>query len=475
MNKIWLIPGLFFFSLFLLFFISPTDPDLGWHLRCGQVFWENHSFCNQNQFSILLENYSWVNHAWVYQAILFPIFNLFGLWGLSFFNSIVLVLCFLFFYLSIKDYQFEKMLFILLIIFFGWTVFSSGIKSQTFGILFFAIELFLIYKMDKNRKLVWFFPLLFLIWANTHGSVLLGSLFLGFFLARNIILSPKSFWNETSIFVSSFLATLINPFGLNIYVDAWYHFGAASLDKLIAEWTPPGLFIYSVIFITCLALFFFCIKNPGFRYKSLSFLVLIFAFAATRARRNIPFYFMVVFFILLQLPKTESALQKWIQCGLRKKLSYTLVMLLLFFVIFFSLPINIKSDSSMENLWLRSSASGLNYPYKAVEFLKTQSVGHVFNVYEWGGFLIWNLPQDKIFVDGRMPAWQTPSNKSPYTIYLEIIQARPGWQETVEEYNISYLLIGSGTFLDLELVANSKKYSWKESYRDKFSVVYVKK
>lgn len=116
------------------------------------------------------------------------------------------------------------------------------------------------------------------------------------------------------------------------------------------------------------------------------------------------------------------------------------------------------------------------YPCEAVDFLKKQpQKGNIFNRYEWGGFLIWQLPESKIFVDGRMPAWQTPSGKSPYTIYLETLQTQPGWQETLESYNINWILISPNTFMDLLLAPNPENFGWEKAYRDKISVIYRRK
>ncbi len=99
----------------------------------------------------------------------------------------------------------------------------------------------------------------------------------------------------------------------------------------------------------------------------------------------------------------------------------------------------------------------------------------MYNTYEWGGFLVWQVPEMKMFVDGRMPAWIGEGGKSPYTSYLEIIQAQPGWNEYLLDMETKYLLIAPGTFLDLELdEGGAVKWGWKEEYRDKGAVVYGK-
>src|SRR3989344_4977981 len=161
---------LFFLSLFLLFLLPPTDPDLGWHLRCGSEFWQNHTFCNLNQFSSLLPNYSWPNHYWLYQAMIFPVFKFGGLWGLTVFNGLLMSLAFFFFFLSIKNFLLEKILAIGLTIFLAWGVFSFGIRSQEMGFFFFSLLLLIISRIRQIRLIELIIPLIFLLWANTHGG-----------------------------------------------------------------------------------------------------------------------------------------------------------------------------------------------------------------------------------------------------------------------------------------------------------------
>jgi len=116
------------------------------------------------------------------------------------------------------------------------------------------------------------------------------------------------------------------------------------------------------------------------------------------------------------------------------------------------------------------------YPCGAVEFLQSRnSVGqNIFSHFEWGGFLEWQLSENRFFVDGRMPAWSTPANESPYSIYLEIIQAQLGWENFLAQVGTDQLLIGNGTFLDLELQKNSNP-NWREVFRDEVAVVYEQK
>jgi len=473
-NKIGILIGIFFTFIFIMFFISPMDSDLGWHLKCGENFWVSGSFCGENFFSTFLSNYTWPNHAWIYQAIIFFIFSSFGFFGLSLLNSIILTGSFALLFFSVKNREFEKIFFILLIMIFGWGIFSLGLRSQIFGILFFAFEIFLFFKYAENIKVLYLFPVLFLIWANFHGSVLIGLLIFGIFLFRETIFKKINISKSLLIFFLSFLVILINPFGFEIYFDSFRHFLFSDIGWTIAEWTPASFWTSFCIVLITIYILYESFKNYKNYYKFLSLFILIFSYVSINSRRNIPFYFMVLFFVYFSL-ENRTFVYNFFNIIYIKKIFGILVIFFLLISILFYLSPNIDASFNYEKWCSRSYKFSLNYPCKGAELLSSKPSGNVFNAFEWGGFLIWKTPKHKVFIDGRMSAWETPTGKGPYLTYLEIIQAKPGWNRTLTEYNISYLVIGSGTFMDLEIVYNSKKYPWNEIYRDEFSVVYEKR
>jgi len=446
-----------FFALFLFFLLPPTDPDLGWQLRCGQEIWQKNSFCQQNHFSILLENYLWPNHHWLYQAIIFPIFKFFSFWGLTILNGLLMALSFLFFFLSIKNFSLEKLLALILLIIFSWGVFSFGLRSQLLGIFFFNLLLFINHRAKTFPKLKLFFPLITTLWTNTHGSFVLGLFLIAF-------LSP-------TFFPISFFATLLNPYGFSIYQEVWRHFaGPVDLSKIIAEWVPPNPLFWGLTLLSSLGGFLLFFQKATSKEKIKIILLFPLSFLALKARRHLPFYYLYFFYLFLSFP--PKSLRTFSQKNkiLRFYFARVLLLFFLFISLTFCLPLTL--------VWFKNPcpSSNLNYPCQAVDFLRQQpEKGNIFNRYEWGGFLIWKLPEYKVFVDGRMPAWEHPSRKSPYTIYLETLQNQPGWEETLKKYNIDWILISPGTFMDLLLQPNPQNFGWKEVYRDKISVIYKRK
>src|SRR4030065_573587 len=84
----------FVFSLlfiFLLFFLPPTDSDVGWHFRYGQYFMETGMFLRENMLTYYLPGYIWSNSYGLYQIFTFNIYKLLGFLGLSLANSILFV------------------------------------------------------------------------------------------------------------------------------------------------------------------------------------------------------------------------------------------------------------------------------------------------------------------------------------------------------------------------------------------------
>lgn len=464
--KIFLWLGLFF-----LFFLPPTDPDLGWQLRCGQQIWEQGKICTTNEFSVLLAGYL-TSYPAGYQFLIYPFYKFFNLFGLSLLGALMMFLS-LYLFLNLSGNKTLRLMILPLIIFLSWSVFGFGLRSQLLGIFYFALLLFLIDSPKKNW--LWFSPLVILAWVNSHGSFILGLVLLAFFLAQQTFsiltkkMSLKQYFSFCLIFVFSFIASFLNPFTFRIYLEAWRHFHVVQLNQLIAEWVPPTLFpqIMIVLFLG-LALYSLC----KFRQQKLWLLKILlltaFAFLAFQARRNIAFFFLSAGWIISSMDLKKSL----------KYLTPLPIIAIFVFGFFFQLPKTLIIDSN----WQRFCQSGsVRFTCEAVEFLKKQPAGppngeasNIFNTYEQGGFLIWQLPEYKIFVDGRMPAWSTPSGKSPYTIYLDTLQTQPGWQETLKQYHINWLLIAPNTFMDLRIRNNPQAFGWLEVYRDPAAVIYKK-
>jgi len=461
---------IFFLGLSLFFFLPPIDTDLGWHLRYGDYFWQTGKFLTANRFTVLLFNYQWPHSYTLYQVLTSLIFKLTHFFGLSFFYSLILLSAFYLLYLTLEKNLYSTVSSFLLITCLSWHVFSLGWRAQIFSFLGLTIVFYFL----KTSQKLFLLPLVFLLWANLHGGFVLGLIVLIAYLLIQLIKlcqhknNLKGFLFSIFYLLSSIFATLINPYGSKIWWEAWHHL-KVPMEKLIAEWMPPPPTISFLIILG----FIFCLiiilseKKKYFWHWFLLVCLCLFSYLSLTARRNVPFFLLNLCLIVF-----NSSFLKKLKENLNF-ISFNRVFIILIFAwgIFFQLPKTVSVNTSWE--YYCQARKSFSFPCQAIEFLKKNDIrGNFYNAYEWGGFLEWQLAESKFFVDGRMPAWPTPSEKSPYTIYLEIIQTQPGWQEILEEHKINYLFIAKGTFLDLELKTNSQQYPWQEIYRDEKAVIY---
>jgi hypothetical protein len=109
------------------------------------------------------------------------------------------------------------------------------------------------------------------------------------------------------------------------------------------------------------------------------------------------------------------------------------------------------------------------YPAAAVNVVKAKSIhGPLFNGYEWGGYLIWSLPQLPASIDGRALLHGTPRLQRSYATW----NGRHDWESDPELQN-AHLIIGA---LDEPLCALLRRDSRYELiYEDKLASVFVKR
>ena len=60
------------------------------------------------------------------------------------------------------------------------------------------------------------------------------------------------------------------------------------------------------------------------------------------------------------------------------------------------------------------------FPVQAADFIVREGLGgNVFNLYDWGGYLLWRLAPAKVFIDGRN------ADRSRFEVYTMVLTGRP--------------------------------------------------
>lgn len=467
---------LIFLLFFFLFLIPVRDTDFGWHLRCGQEILESGQLCQMNHFTTLLDGYQWHSPAQGYQILLFLTFKYFGFVGIAFLYALTTAAVFTFLIKSLGRNLVVDTLIMLIGIWFAWSTLNIGPRSQILSVYFLLIFLSIIKWSQSRPKLLYFLPILTIIWSNSHSGFFLGPIIVLFLTIDTLIkyflkIASAKYLVTISILTSlTFVASLVNPYGFQIYGEVLRH-GRVAMNTLIAEWVSPQVWqIFLTLSVTV------WLSNKAWARKDF-FSVLLLAFSAyltVLARRNLPIFSVVAIYATLS-SLTENFDPSLIKNPIQKMWFVAGAVAVIFLATKNIPPILAFNDG----IYCQKALVVL--PCGGVGFMLTQKPGRIFNAYEWGGYLIWKLPKFKIFVDGRMPSWDTTSEsslpqnwrgKSPYTIYIETLQAQSGWEEILKNYQTDYVMIQKRSYLDLVLIENQEKYGFKNIYTDDYASIY---
>ncbi len=107
-------------------------------------------------------------------------------------------------------------------------------------------------------------------------------------------------------------------------------------------------------------------------------------------------------------------------------------------------------------------------PLAAFAALKqSHPAGLLFNDYNWGGYVLWDLyPEYPSFVDGRTDVF-TPQI---FEDYIRLWNAQAGWDPLLESYGVDIVFLPP----EAPLVDTLVHAGWEESYRDGSAVILLR-
>jgi len=480
--------------VFLMASRTPLDTDMWWHLRSGQVMVESGKPLLTDVFSYTRVGADWTNHSWLGEVLLYGIFQLAGWVSVSAWMGICAVLAAWFIWMQIRGGAFLKAGFVLLA-----SVVSAPLwtpRPQLFSLVFLAALAWLVKGwLEKGGRRIWLILPLFVLWSNLHGGFVLGILYL-ITLALGVFLDGlfdesairPARLNQAKILVVSaiggYAVAAINPNGYKMWLIPFETVGVGVLRQFIQEWASPDFHspeVWPFAFFVVLLLVIQSLHAKRASFQNLipgSFFILLALFA----RRNIAAAAMVatpwlvsswldvmsnINFSAFVPEKIQGYLAKYRSAkapGASNHLTHVLnlgIAAFLGLVCFFKL-------GGVTHPVLVDAFIQKSLPVEAVAYLKStpSKEGRLFNTYNWGGYLIYNYPEQKVFVDGRTDLFRDEILGE----WLTVIQAGDGWQASLEKWGVTRILIEPDRPLAKVLPYNG----WIETYRDSVAVVYEK-
>lgn len=486
-----------FLAIFAMAARISVDTDTWWHLRAGQWIVENRSVPQTDPFSHTRYGETWQYPGWLVEVPMLWIYQAFGPGGLNLWTAAMVTLAFWFVWRTMSGGVFLRAFVIIL------AAAASGVywAARPYMMTFVLSAAFL-YLLEEDRKQdcahsqksktwkkkTWWLVPLMMVWANSHGGFIVGFILWGVYFVGSVIdwvlsrLQTEDRGQEIGsgrrriiilglVGLLMVLAVCINPSGP---VMLLYAFKTVSIDVLrnfIQEWQSPNFHEAQILpFLVMLLVLIGVLGASKKRILLEDYLLLAgFLYLSLTAGRNIALFALVapiVFTRHLEPLAEEARSRLGIRASTQPLASINRVQSILNWVILGVLvialgvklsliyPLEVNQDHFEETL-----------PVQAVEYLRTeQPEGRLFNAYNWGGYLMWALPEYPVFVDGRTDLY----GDELIGEWVQVVQAEAGWQEILQQWDIGVIMIEPYRPIAGKLAAEG----WLLHYEDDMAVIY---
>ncbi|HTR27525.1 MAG TPA: hypothetical protein VMI10_26380 [Terriglobales bacterium] len=397
-------------SLCFITKLSVLDPDVWWHLSVGNWIVQNRAFPHTGIFSRTAAARPWMAYSWGFEVLLSRAYDWFGFMGIALFGTaltlaVALALFWMMHRLSGRFWL-------------AWTLsiptcfaflFNIMPRPVFFTMMLFAITMAVILKAQQTGRVqvLYWLPFIFLLWANLHIQFIYGIFAVGLFAGINVLqrgamslrvypdflatpILPAA--NIFAVLGCCVLATCIGPYSYHLYEIVFGYSTSKIIYTMLAELQPlsfagPSHFVELFLAASGFLALGWRKRLDPFKV-ALLIAACIFAFRTTR---DAWFLCIVAAAILADFQAPEEARDTGTtapECaGLAVVASFLLFL--------------VASNVGFNSRDLDLAISG-QFPVDAVNFLRRNPVpGPLYNVFDWGGFLIFYMPQYPVAIDGR--------------------------------------------------------------------------
>jgi hypothetical protein len=425
-----------------------------------------------DHFSYTVAGNYWPNHEWLSQLLFYAGYRAGGLRLLTALTaSIIVGAWFLIWRLTPGGYPRKHLVCALAVI---PSSMAWALRPQVFTLFFVAATALLV---ARRRYLL--LPILFLLWANLHGGVMLGFVILASGVLALLVENrrwPLAARGESRalpagrlavlgatpdfhhgllvpllVTIGCVSATLMTPLGVSIWTEI-----PASLARLrvygVSEWRPPSFTDPALLPFWLLAVCFIVLSIRQKPWKATAVAsdatfwgALAMLPLAVSSGRNVPVFLLVAVPAIAGMQragKTPRVLPRIERPIINAGMLVAAV---------------VVAVSSVTYAWA-SEVPRLGWHPLSKEAIVslTSCPERLYNRYDEGGYVIWFVPGRKVFIDSRQDPF-------PLTLVNEQIRLeRSGdYRRLFDQYGIRCVLTPSSSVLSERLLASG----WEEAYR----------
>lgn len=474
----WLIPLLFgvitfAYSMSNMASYVISDPDTLMHLASGNWMLEHHQVPTIDPFSHNTSGLRWIAHEWLAQILMALSYYWGGFYGLrilvaSLFS--ISIVCQLIFLLNRVPTIYA--------IFFSALCFASLLGHHlarphlfTWPVLIIWLSVLLNSVEKKQSQPPYILAPLMILWANLHGSFILGLMTIPFFALEAFFCAIKGSRTKTLLTWAFFLIlstafSLVTPFGLD-GIGFGINMVSAQFTSMIQEWAPASG--YSLLPIEYWLMLLLAMGLTGYLRIPLIRLILLLGFIH-ESLAHVRFISILGLVAPLLIAKPFGDLY-CAKRGIKNNISrltpsvISRKRVLIFFLgACFLLLVMVLTGKSSQNNSLRSSTA----PEAAINFIKEEGIsGNVLNHYNMGGYLIFKkIP---VFIDGRADLYGASKIQEYFSIVN--VEKTSNINKALNDHKISWTIFPPNEKIVFFLNGDAE---WKKVFEDQDAVIHIR-
>lgn len=477
---------------FIFFNLMPlSHTDLWGHLNYGRYIWQHGFVPSTEPVMPLSQGVPFIDSAWLTQLLGYGAFQIAGKAAIAFLYALSITVC-----VGLLVRQVHSRTRSVAAAFATWSMLlwvnwqqTLVVRPQLAGYVLFCLLLVLLTRRSWSKSTSIAVPVIFALWANMHGSFIMGLCLLGAFtVGRAIDLLRRTGRLKSLVRDDRFrrlvvalelaaVATLLNPYGLSLYSEV-LTFGSNPNLLAIIEWSPLSLrMLQGQAAALCALLLIVAYRFSPRRASAAE----LFALAglgggALWSSRLILWWAPVaVYYLALH---GWASWRKWrrlelVPEALPTASLWTLAAGGLCVIAFEMSPFGgVLLDKALgrdaEKRISRVVVSDMT-PVGAAEYLvKHPPQGLVFATYEISDYLLWaGSPNMQLFVSSHAHL----ATEEVWTDYLSVINQSSGWEDLLRRYGIHWLVLDEKVRGSM-ITRLREGTEWKLMFKDDRSAVF---
>lgn len=422
-----------------------STVDLAYQLRAGAEILATGRIPTVDTWTFTMAGQPWIDQQWGAQVILEVVESIGGWVGLAAFRAALVGVIFggaaL---IGLRRGLDVRTSAILALIAFVVTAPALALRPQLLGMVCFVGVLLLVVDRRDHPRRLWLVPVVVAIWANLHGTFLLGPLVVGLAWLEDVHDRSPAARRTLVIAAISALAACVTPFGPLVWVYAAGLASNPSVTARITEWQPTSLRdVPGVLFFASALAIVVLIARSGRRvpWPMLAWLGVFFVIGVY-AQRGVAWWPIAA----------VTAIAGTFVAARPARLVETLTMRRLNAVVAGVLVLGALLALPSGRTALPGSLvqAGVVGPAPAALTASLRDLvrpgDRVLNPQSWGSWFEYAVPDVLVAVDSRIELFRP----GVWDTYESIVAGRDGWQRALADWRVTHVVVEADASAFLE-------------------------